>query len=139
MNQSSTEFALQAPTNAAGEDWTDAVRACADHNGNTQIQFEQALHRAQGLIVEGNSIARAVGIVTAKLRQQAKVRAGMIDIIPTKPDRLTLAMGNLRRAAERDLLRQLSECRIERLPEGAVKEDLLDIRSRARLYLEESS
>lgn len=43
---------------------------------------------------------------------------------------------NLHRAAERKILEDLTRARIERLPEGPLKEQLLDLRARARKHID---
>lgn len=62
----------------------------------------------------------------------------MIDLV-SRPSTTALAIGNLRRRRERTLLRELAEAKIDNLPPCPTKELLLDMRSRARRYLEETT
>jgi len=72
-NKSSTEPLLLAPpTNDHGENWMHAIHACGERHGNTHEQIKQAIDRAQALVGQGHSTARAVSIVSSKLRQRAR-------------------------------------------------------------------
>lgn len=51
-------------------------------------------------------------------------------------DAITEIQCNLHRAKERRLLEQLTNIRIERLPDGQIKEELLDLRSQARRHFD---
>lgn len=56
---------------------------------------------------------------------------------PVQRDPIQALVGNLRRQGERQILEELGAIRIERLPESEIKEQLLDLRSRARKRIDE--
>lgn len=51
------------------------------------------------------------------------------------PDRLTEIMCSLHRQSERNFIAQVARFDVNRLPDGAIKERLLDLRSQARQIL----